>query len=108
MDEKKALALRLIELEKYLEKKRRNWFLGIWLGYSAFIFICFQVRADVVNILEFILTDTIAFIQLLALSLIIGLVCWFINACIWSPCCNSIRDTTELMKDLEKRYNELP
>ena len=108
MEEKKALALQIATLEKQLEKKRRNWFLGIWLGYSAVIFMFGQATRDMDNILDFIFTDTLAFIELLLLSLIIGVVFWFINACIWTAACNSIRYTTDLMKDFEKRYSEMP
>ena len=108
MDEKKTLALRIAAVEKQLAKQRRNWFLGIWLGYSAVIFMFGQATRDIDNILEFILTDTIAFIELLTLSLIIGIVCWFINACIWTAACNSIRDTVSVYERLVKEYNEMP
>lgn len=93
MEEKKALARRIKELEKYLEKQRRKWFLGIWLGYSAIAF--------------WLIFDTTAkFFESLIASAAIGLLCWLVNAIVWSNFCTSIRDTTDAIKNLEKRYNE--
>lgn len=108
MEEKKVLALQIATLEKQLEKKRKSWFLRIWLGYSAVAFWLLKTIQDVDGVLDFLFNDPIEFFGMLLASAVLGLVSWWINALVWANFCNSIRDTTDLMKNLEKRYNEIP
>lgn len=118
MEEKKALAQRLIELEKRIEKKRRNWFLGIWLGYTAITYCNIRIIEYIVNHYEFdyllelifadLFTNTAKFFIELLISAVIGLFSWYVNSLIWSNCCNSIRDTVSVYEKLVKEYNNMP
>lgn len=98
MEEKKALARRIKELEKYLEKQRRKWFLGIWLGYSAVAFLLIKTT-------DFVSVAT--FFETLIVALVLGALCILPNAIVWHFFNENIRGITNKIKTLEKEYNEM-
>lgn len=118
MDEKKALALRISVVEKQLAKQRRNWFLGIWLGYTAITycnvkFIEYSIYPREFDyLLEFLFADlfnnTLLFFVELLISAVLGLIAYVINLSIWSNCSRSINDTVSVYERLVKEYNEMP
>jgi hypothetical protein len=105
MDEKKEMFQRLKDLEDLLVQKRRKWFLGIWLGYSAIAFLVLKEIDDMGNVLELFRNNPKSFIGLLIESALLGFFCWFVNAAVWSNCCNSIQSTKRAYEQLEKEYN---
>lgn len=101
-DKKEALAKRLAEVDKNLEKKRLKWNLGIFVGYSLTISILITIL--VLNTVDSVI---LTWIYSLVPSIFLGGVCYWLNSLIWTNCCWSIRDTLDYQKKLEKEWNEL-
>lgn len=106
MDEKKKMFQRLKELENLLAKKRRNWFLGIWLGYSVIAFAILKEIDNTGSVLDLLFDNPMAFLGLMLTSMVLGLFSWFVNVAVWSNCCNSIQSTKRAYEQLEKEYNQ--
>ena len=102
MSEKiEALAKRIASLDKHLKVIRTKWNLGIIGLYSAITFLVLRIcDADS-------LTSILAWIGTVLASLFLGLVCYVINAVIWTNFCRSINETLDYKKKLEKEYNDL-
>lgn len=99
MNNKEILASRIRAAEKALSKKRRTYNIGIWLGYSAFIGFALYAMMDASSLLDVL--------YIVPLALLFGGICWFVNVCIWSPCCWSIFEAKAYMEKLIKEFNEL-
>lgn len=99
MNDKEFLAGRIRDVEKALSKKRRTYNIGIWLGYSAFIGFVMYAIMNASSFLDVL--------YIIPLALLFGGICWFVNVCVWSPCCWDIFETKAYMEKLIKEFNEL-
>ena len=98
MNERQNLYQQIKEYEKYLDKLRLKWFIGIWLGYSAVILWLLCSRG---------IPSIFVFAQSLIIALVLGCVCYWVNLAIWSNCCDNLDTKSKYLKELENKYNEI-
>lgn len=98
VNNKKELREYIKVYEKYLGKLRLKWFIGIWIGYTAFFF--WLMKPDSIE-------DVSQFIDTLILAVVTGLVFWLANAIVWTHCVNDLQSITKYLKELEKKYNSM-
>ena len=99
-ENKTALAKQIVMVEKHLKEKRIKCFLGITVFYSVISF-------GVLCIIDGRPATLLEFIGFLFASIFLGILFWLINAAIWTNCVQSINDTLNYKKRLEKEYSEI-
>ena len=97
MNEKEFLIKQQKESIQRLASVRRTWFLWIWLGYSGFIFWLF------LNLTEI---SGWGWLTTAIISLILGIICYGVNALIWSNCCRDINSALNYVEYIEKRMKQ--
>ena len=96
-----ALAKRIASLDKNLKVIRTKWNLGIIALYSVISFFVLRIcDADS-------LTSILDWIGMILASILLGIICFVVNAVIWTNFCRSINEALDYKKKLEKEYNDL-
>lgn len=99
MDEKEALYRRIMELDEQFEKNKSRRILLMIAGFAVFFFYLFWQIAGIESIED------------LAGGLVVSVVGAGIyvvaNLCIFMPVFQKGREENDLLKELQKRYNEL-
>ena len=72
--------------------KRRNWFLGIWAGYSVLSFI----------LLRWINQGSEQLLGTVLAAIVLGLLLWYVNSIVWTNACADIDRTRRHLEKMEK------
>lgn len=98
MEEREKINKKRENAIKRLTSVRKTWFFYIWLGYSCIIFALFY------NLLE---SSKDGWWIIAIISIILGIVCYVINAFVWSHCCEDINNAKKYVEYLDKELVKL-